>query len=137
MKTGDLFPSNYIQAKIDLLRNGAPIKANVTIEDVQLVTFQRDGGGSDDKPVISFKETNKSLILNKTNFNALMQLYPADDTRQWVGKRITLTAKEVDYRGQPTWGTRISLVAPEQNGNEVGEDPFEEPLATAEADFPF
>lgn len=41
------------------------------------------------KPVVSFKGTPKKLVLNKTNMTVVANLY-GFDTRQWVGRKITL-----------------------------------------------
>jgi hypothetical protein len=120
MKTKDMFPSKYIQAKIDLLRDGSPIKVRATIAGLREEDFE-----DATKYVMWFDETEKELILNKTNKNVLMDLYPADDTDAWIGKQIYLYAAEVEYKGQPTWGTRISLQVPGEKNEE--EFPLDEP----------
>ncbi len=109
MKTKDMFPSKYIQAKIDLMKEGRPLKVATTITG--LVTESFDSG---DKYVMTFGGTDKSLILNKTNYNTLMDLFPVDDTDEWVGKRVYLQAQEVDYMGKMVWGTRIGLSVPDE-----------------------
>ena len=113
MKTNEMFPSKYFKADPDLLSDERkPLDLPVTIVDIATETFNQDDGTEDTKHVLYFDETPKGLILNKTNYNVLMKLYPAADTDEWKGQRITLYAKEVDFRGNTTWGTRIRLAPP-------------------------
>ena len=113
MKTNEMFPSKYFKADPDLLdKKRQPLDLPVTITSIEVETFNQDDGSEDTKYVLYFDETPKGLILNKTNYNILMGLYPASDTDQWISERVTLYAKEVDFRGNTTWGTRIRLSPP-------------------------
>ena len=79
-----MFPSDYLAAvefggkDVTLTING------VTVEELKM-----RGGASDRKPVISFAETKKKLVCNKTNADSIAQLY-GTEAKGWAGKRITL-----------------------------------------------
>lgn len=63
------------------------------------------------KGVLYFKETNKRLILNKTNGNKIAELY-GKDTDGWMGKRITLYYDaNVRVAGKRVGGTRVKAPA--------------------------
>ena len=66
-----------------------------------------------EKPVLSFNETEKKLILNRTNTNTLAQLY-GNETEHWPGKQIEVFTTQVDFRGQPTMAVRVSLERPSE-----------------------
>jgi len=42
-------------------------------------------------PIVSFSETTKKLIVNKTNGRTLMSMYGRDDAG-WVGKKVAVFA---------------------------------------------
>lgn len=82
----------------------------LTMKDVQMETVGQ-GKNAEDKPVLYFEETEKSLVLNKTNANAISQLY-GPDTDGWGGKRIALFSTTVDFAGTPTLAIRVHLKKP-------------------------
>jgi hypothetical protein len=62
----------------------------VEIERVQAAElFLRDANAKKKKPVVSFKGTEKKLVLNKTNSETIATMY-GYDTRKWVGQKVTL-----------------------------------------------
>jgi hypothetical protein len=56
---------------------------------------------AEEKPVVSFRETDKTFVLNKTNSNTIAGLY-GNETDQWVGKQIVLFPTEVEFQGAMT-----------------------------------
>lgn len=106
MKLSEAFPSNFLKAD-DL---GGK---SVTVE-ISEVTFEEIGQGRDkeNKIIVAFKGKDKKLIVNKTNANTIAKLVGSDDTDDWAGNRITLTAREVDYQGTPMLAIRVSLQKP-------------------------
>ena len=105
MSISDLFPSRYLKTSDvgddDLV---------VTIADV---TFEELGDHDEQKPVVSFEETQKLLVLNKTNANTIAQLY-GNKLTGWSGKRVVLYTTEVSYQGTTMLGIRIRLRPPTQ-----------------------
>lgn len=105
MKISDAFPSNFLRA--DDLQGK---QVTVTISEI---TFEEIGQGRDkeEKLMIAFKGKEKKLVCNKTNANTISKLY-GDDTDEWIGKPITLVAREVEFQGDAVWAIRVSLKAP-------------------------
>lgn len=107
MKVSEAFPSNYLKAD-DLCGNNT----TVTIASSEL---EEIGQGRDQKTklVLSFVGKKKKMVLNKTNANTISKLY-GDDTDEWVGERIILTAREVEFQGDMVLALRVSLQKPSQ-----------------------
>ena len=112
MNINEAFPSKYLKADVDILPD-EPV--HLTITDVSIENIG-SGEKQENKPVVSFREVKKALVLNKTNATTITKLY-GPDTDAWVGKRITLLWKEVEYQGEMRPGIRVSLRAPAANGN--------------------
>lgn len=106
----------------------ADIESDMTLT-MREVAIETVGQGKDaeEKPVLYFRETDKSLVLNKTNANTIAALYGAD-TDGWAGKQITLFGTEVDFAGKSTPAIRIrskkpaSGAAPVANKQPVASD---------------
>jgi uncharacterized protein YcbX len=104
MNINSAFPSKYLKA--DELEGDTVFTIDgVTVENVG--TAQK----AESKPVISFAETDKGLVLNKTNANTIASLY-GPDTDEWNGKRVTLFATEVDFQGKQTLAIRVRMKKP-------------------------
>ena len=79
-------------------------------------------GGKQVKQMLSFKERDKKMILNKTNAKVLAgELGP--ETNDWIGARITIAAPVVDAFGKSQRSLRIVKVespAPQARANGNG-----------------
>ncbi len=94
MKVTDAFPSSFL--KVDDLK-GQPH----TLTILRVTTEQLgDPSNPEFKPVASFENTKKQLVLNKTNFNTIADVLGEGDTDQWVGKQITLIPARTEYQGK-------------------------------------
>ena len=103
MKKGDAFPSTYL-GKDDLHE---PMTA--TIADVRLEEISGDRGSTEDKPVMSFDNGMKSLIVNTTNWNTLEAAY-GEDTDDWRGQPVELYVDPgVVYAGKRVGGVRVRV----------------------------
>ena len=69
---------------------------------------------------MSFQNTNKRMILNRTNAQILASLY-GREVMSWIGKRITLYCAEIQFRGSPVLAVRIKAEVP--GSSNVGNDP--------------
>lgn len=110
------FPSKYLKAS-DIGDGDMPL----TIKEV---VIENIGQGEDieSKPILYFAETEKGLVLNKTNSNTIKGLYSAE-TDNWAGKMIALFATEVDFAGKQTLALRVRMKAPaKSNGHAVSID---------------
>ena len=106
MKYTDVYESKSNYIKVDDLQGK---RAVLTIEEVAPEKI-----GDDEKLVLVFKETQKKLVLNKTNCRMLEMLTNSDDTDNWVNKKIILRPDITTYNGKPTPCVRIDSELPEQ-----------------------
>lgn len=102
MRIGEAFPSNYLKFS-DCEPDITLTITNCTMDELG------QGAEKETKPVLHFKETDKGLVLNKTNANTIQEVLKSDDTDNWIGKRITLGAAEVEYAGRVMMGIRVRL----------------------------
>jgi hypothetical protein len=93
MKVSDVLPrGNYLNANVvkEQRLTGKPL----TIQLVDLETLR-----GTPKLVVCFKETDKRLVLNRTNLDTLVEAF-GDDTDKWIGKKIQLAITKVMYAGK-------------------------------------
>jgi len=93
-----LFPSKWLK-HTDIPEDG--LVATITRVDLDTV-----GDEGESKPVVSFKETTKGLVLNVTNFD-LIAAWHGEDTDNWVGRRITLYRTTTTFKGKPVNAIRV------------------------------
>jgi hypothetical protein len=99
-----LYGGKYLKAD-DLPEEG------VQVMKITAYSVDEVGKTKEVKCVLSFAETDKQLILNKTNANTLAELY-GKDWAGWVGKRIALYQTPVDFQGKTTMAVRIKPRVP-------------------------
>lgn len=75
----------------------------LTIEGTEIKQF--DDGTR--KIVLSFGETDKKLVVNKTNALMISEVAGSKRADDWIGKRITLYGTKVEYGGRLTDGIRV------------------------------
>jgi hypothetical protein len=98
MKGNEIFPSKSLKAED--LNGSEPV---VTIERVSTQSF--DDGSR--KPIIHFKGKEKTLVCNKTNWNAIVEITGEEDSDNWAGHRIKLTVVRVDFQGKRVPAIRV------------------------------
>ena len=101
----DLFPSKYLKA------SDAEIDLVLTIAKVTKEKMQNRDGEEEIKPVISFTESQKSMVLNKTNGDTLAALF-GDTIENWTGQKVILCAVDVDAFGKIQKALRFRAEAP-------------------------
>ena len=104
MNINDAYPSRYLKAS-DL--NGK----NVTLT-IKSAEREEVGLDKERKIVLGFANTEKLMVLNKTNGIAIAKMH-GNDTDDWVGKRITLCARDVEYQGGMVPALRVLAQKPE------------------------
>jgi len=115
MRKDEVFPSKYLKAA-DL--KGKP--QTVTIESAPFEPLKSLDGKETHKIVLHFKNAEKSLPLNATNFDAVCDATGCPDTDDWPGRRIelyptrtTMGGKAVDcIRIRPPSASRPAAAAP-------------------------
>ena len=129
-KLKEMFPSKYLRA--------ADFEDGDAVVTIERLEEDNVGMGKDAKDVwvLFFDELDKGLILNKTNTNTIAKLY-GDDTDDWIGKKVTLFATEVQFQSEMVEAIRVRSKAPKAavkkaaaNANvatarEPGDDPDE------------
>lgn len=93
----DFFPSKSLKA--------ADIKDKEPVLTITEVTNQEFDDGM--KPIIHFEETPKTLVCNRTNWNAIVDITGQRDSDRWAGKRIKLVVARVDYQGKRVDAIRV------------------------------
>ena len=78
-----LFPSRFLKAS---LFQGKPV--TLTISDVSIEGLEREDGTEREAPIVSFQETKKQLVLNRTNGESIRAMF-GDHINDWIGKRVT------------------------------------------------
>lgn len=117
MKISKAFPSNYL-ASHDL--EGRDV--TMTISEVK---EEEVGRKREEKLVIYFEENDKGVVLNKTNAKVLSDLY-GDETDEWIGERITLFEKEVEFAGDMVTAIRMKPPGRSKATNERARKPAAE-----------
>jgi hypothetical protein len=122
MRRSERFPSKYVQAS-DLKPEGV----TVVIDKVRM---EEVGQGADKKmkPVMSFKNASKSMVLNNTNDATINELF-GDDDRDWQGQKIVLYPSTTPFQGKTVPCVRVRAVDKviERNVAEENEDPAPKP----------
>lgn len=98
MKISNAFPSKFLKAE-DLQGGRYTLTiARVTIEEVN---------EGESKPVVHFHNTQKGMVLNKTNAMNIGILY-GDETDAWTGKQVELFTTMVPFGNQTVPAIRIT-----------------------------
>jgi hypothetical protein len=95
MTRDEVFPSKYLKA--------ADLKGKAcvaTIESAPYETLKGLDGNETKKTVLHFKNTEKTLPLNVTNFDAVCDVTGCLDTDDWPGQRIELYPTKTPVQGK-------------------------------------
>ena len=115
----NIFSTNlfeYLAGEMFLDKNGKPTEVTLTMKDVKVKEIADGRGGDAEKPVLSFQERDKLLVLNKTNARIIAGLY-GPETGDWLGKKVTITGEHGAWFGKK--GVRVVVldhVVPNGNG---------------------
>jgi len=102
MNRDELFPSKFIKAA-DL--GGKPLAVTIKSASVEALNNPQ-GGGQQDKLLLSFVGQPKRLVVNVTNYNAIADLH-GDETDDWPGKRIELYPTKASVGGKSFDAVRV------------------------------
>lgn len=96
----DVYPSKFLCA--------ADLKGQAKTVNVEFVETGIVGQGEDAKTqlLVTFREYEKQLGLNKTNATAIANLF-GDDTDDWVGESLVLFPTKVDFGGRMVDAIRV------------------------------
>jgi hypothetical protein len=99
MTRSQVYPSRWLKAA-DL----APEGDQVTIRSV---TVEQIGEERKQKPIISFDEIEKELVVNVTNWTNIAELTGEDDSDNWAGHAIKLVRVRVPFGGKNVEAIRV------------------------------
>jgi hypothetical protein len=99
MNREDLFPSRYFKAT-DLPPAGLPVR----IEDV---IRERIGQDQKDKPIITFANQTKALVMNATNYDSIAEILGDGNTDNWAGRTVVLYPDRTPFSGKMTPCVRV------------------------------
>jgi hypothetical protein len=108
MNINNAFPSKWLKSG-----DAEEGDLHLTIRDVVMEDIG-SGENQEHKPVLYFHETDKGMVLNKTNADTISKLY-TPETDNWIGKPISVFATEVDFAGKQTLALRVRLRAPKSS----------------------
>ena len=85
----------------------------MTIKKLEQENLAREDQPPKMKWIMYFNEADKGLVLNSTNIKRCAKALLAEDTDDWVGKRITLFFDpDIEFGGQIVGGIRIKRANP-------------------------
>ena len=91
----ELFPGRFLKAGLFAGKH-----VTLTIAAVDIEPLPQDRGGERVRGVLSFKETDKQLVLNSTNGQCFKAMF-GRKVQEWPGHRVTLCS-EKDKFGKET-----------------------------------
>jgi hypothetical protein len=94
----------------------------LTISKVVAGELTGTGGKKNKKPIVYFDGKDRGLGLCKTNAKVIASLYGTSDTREWVGKRVTLYPTKTTFGGNEVDCIRIRNVVPSPKGRKTEQD---------------
>lgn len=96
----NLNPGEYISAaEFD----GKPV--TLRIASIDRGDFVKDDGTPEKRGVVSFTETERKWVLNKTNIQLLKALWP--DMEDAIGQKVTLVGEKVQFGPNVVDGIRV------------------------------
>lgn len=79
-----------------------------TVQSCTQMNVAKDGADAEMKWCLTFRESDKPLVLNSTNIQLCQKVFESDDTDHWIGKRLVLYVDpNVSYAGKITGGIRV------------------------------
>lgn len=83
-----------------------PRKLTIESTEVKEIENRKDGTKSKEG-IIHFAGTKDVLVLNRTNYNFLLENYGTSEN--WTGKKVTVTTEMTSFAGRPVRGIRLAL----------------------------
>jgi hypothetical protein len=104
MTRDEVYPSRWLKAA-DISPEG---------EDVTMrkVTKEEIGEEREKKAIMSFDELDKELVVNKTNWDRIVELTGEHDSVKWAGHRIKLVRVRVPFGGKNVEAIRVEAADP-------------------------
>jgi hypothetical protein len=113
MRSTDAFPSKYLKS--------ADVKTKPLIATISYVVQEAVGEDKKKKPVL-YLETGLPIVLNRTNFEALEDVF--GDSDEWPGHKVKIFCAPTSYQNKRVDGIRVTPIAPKPAPNNNVSDDF-------------
>lgn len=104
MIRNEVFPSRWLKAA-DLSPEGDQVT-------IRKVTMEEIGEEREKKPIISFDDHDKELVVNVTNWDSIEELTGEYDSDKWTGHRIKLVRVRVQFGSKTVEAIRVEPADP-------------------------
>jgi hypothetical protein len=104
MQKADVYPSRFLKA--DDIGNK---EVAVEMESIEMVSL---ADGEPEKPVLHFKNKDKGMVINPTNWDRIAYTY-GDESDDWMGNTIVIYTELVSFKGKT--GPALRVKAPKAN----------------------
>jgi methyltransferase-like protein len=121
MLLSDVYASGSENLKAEDLKEK---DASLTVKGWSVKEFDEKNDYGDykaKKVILSFNETDKTLVLNKTNSYAIADFLGTEDVNVWVGATIVLYKTKTNFGGKMTDCIRVRNAFKDEG---VGDSPF-------------
>ena len=99
MTRNEVYPSRWLKAA-DLSPDGEQVTiCKVTVEEI--------GEEREKKPIMSFDNLDKELVVNLTNWNSIEELTGEQNSDKWAGHVIKLVRVRVPFGGKNVEAIRV------------------------------
>lgn len=95
MDFDQLYPGRFMKAGEFRDGKGALVDVTLTIKKVELDELEGKKG-KETKALMTFQETEKALVLNKTNGTAIKAMF-GRNTDAWIGKRVSFYPANIQF----------------------------------------
>jgi hypothetical protein len=99
MRKEEAFPSRFFKAE-----NVKERPITVTIDRMYQ---EQIGTEKKDKNILAFLDTEKELVCNATNWDAIAEITGSSDSDDWHGHKIVLFHAMVEFSGKKVPGIRV------------------------------
>jgi hypothetical protein len=106
MQKHEAFPSRFFKAE--------DVKSGPIVVTIDKLYQGPVGPDKEEKHILSFTNTEKELVCNATNWDAIADITGKTDSDDWSGHKIILVHERVSFGGKTVDAVRIRPPAPPQ-----------------------
>jgi len=109
-----LYASDFDQSKYLKAADIGDVGAEKRLKTKTVTKETGVGEREETKACVWFTNTDKGLLLNKTNLRVLQSAF-GNDMSQWAGKIVVVFVAMTDFRGKMGPGLRVRIPPPKEN----------------------
>jgi hypothetical protein len=100
MKRHQAVPSRFFRAE--------DTKEDAIVATIDRMYQDKIGDEQKEKNILSFLDHDRELVLNGTNFDAIVEITGEADTDDWHGSKVVLLCARVDFGGKKVDAIRVA-----------------------------